>query len=717
MTNYLKKRQYPSTSVGTPGTPGTPYRAGYYTYTTVPQRAPNQNTVPIKWHLDGTSYDPISDTQGSVVVHPIGIDLNQYTLDYSQPPPLKIAVWVPPVQAVPPIPGTPPAYPPSAWDSGAQAIATLGDDGDFLCQVDAGVGGVCVGFSSRNSVNPKDINFGLYCHNGLAQGFYSDGIHPMVTSAAAPYLPSDVWTLRRRLGVATLLKNGSLIYTLPTSLYGGQTIQGSLFAPYDVIRNASIQADQHGVLAGRFQNLQAVIGISTQNRGTKFGAFRPLQGVISARARGAVPGTFQKMLGSLGEPEATLRGSFQKLQGLAEAGNFTPGPPQSVDGQFLPFQADLHMLTGGVGSVTGTLPYFQGMLGRAGQGNVSGSFLNLQGRAFAYAPGQVYIDSYAAGSMEMSVEQFLVVSLDSEGIAVDAWLVNVTSTPGATAIDSTGTAIWDWIVNRVDVAKFESKAFAHDLMATGVIIAAPGDPIYGVGGSGVDPSSGGTSSGGQGGVGVGGGDGTGTGGTGGTTGGSGGTGGGTGGTGGTGGQGGTGNSGSGSTVGGGTSSGSNSAGIAVWALNVDTNASSRYDNYVFQSLATRQGRLYGTKPDGVYLLEGDDDAGAPILASFATGNLNFPSDKDPAQAGALKRFASIYMGVAADKSMYLKIVSGGREFLYVSRTSNANMMQQRVDPGLGLRSTYYSFEVYNQQGSDFDLESIEFIPIKLSRRV
>lgn len=159
------------------------------------------------------------------------------------------------------------------------------------------------------------------------------------------------------------------------------------------------------------------------------------------------------------------------------------------------------------------------------------------------------------------------------------------------------------------------------------------------------------------------------------------------------------------------------SGVAVWVVNIETGASSRYENFNYASLTARAGRMFATKADGVYVLEGDTDNGTIIKASIATGVTNFPDDKDAGKAGALKRLPAVYLGVAADKTMYLKIVTEGQERMYRTRSNNAALMQQRVDPGRGLRATYYSFEVYNSEGSDFDLDTLEFVPVKLSRRV
>jgi hypothetical protein len=44
------------------------------------------------------------------------------------------------------------------------------------------------------------------------------------------------------------------------------------------------------------------------------------------------------------------------------------------------------------------------------------------------------------------------------------------------------------------------------------------------------------------------------------------------------------------------------------------------------------------------------------------------------------------------------------------------MITTRVQVGKGLRARYYAFELETVDGQDFDLESIEFVPLVVQRR-
>lgn len=148
----------------------------------------------------------------------------------------------------------------------------------------------------------------------------------------------------------------------------------------------------------------------------------------------------------------------------------------------------------------------------------------------------------------------------------------------------------------------------------------------------------------------------------------------------------------------------------VWVLNADTRANSTYENFGYNSFAMLDGRYYGCKSDGLYLLEGDTDDGLPIRASVNFGLQNFGRSE-------LKRISNCYMGVSSSGTMYLKVTVEGNEYIYSARKDDSSLKIQRVDVGKGLRANYFQFEVYNSDGCDFDLSTVEFAAVVLDRRI
>lgn len=148
----------------------------------------------------------------------------------------------------------------------------------------------------------------------------------------------------------------------------------------------------------------------------------------------------------------------------------------------------------------------------------------------------------------------------------------------------------------------------------------------------------------------------------------------------------------------------------VWVLNADTKASSRYENFPMNSFAYYDGAYLGGASDGLCLLDGDTDAGSHIQAMIDLGALNFGTLE-------LKRVLHAYLGVVSETHMLVKLIVDGQEYLYSARKQSDNLRTQRVDLGRGLKASYFSLQVYNQAGGDFDLAKIEFVPIPVGRRI
>lgn len=148
----------------------------------------------------------------------------------------------------------------------------------------------------------------------------------------------------------------------------------------------------------------------------------------------------------------------------------------------------------------------------------------------------------------------------------------------------------------------------------------------------------------------------------------------------------------------------------IWAMNVDLAESTRYTNYGFNSFAKVGGSYYGAKSDGIYLLNGRDDGDDDVEALVNFGNMAF---------GMLERksLPHVYAGVASDGRLLLKVTAEGQTYYYQARGQSTDLKTHRFDLGRGLKATHYEIELMNDGGSLFDLSTIEFQPVKLSRRL
>jgi hypothetical protein len=153
-----------------------------------------------------------------------------------------------------------------------------------------------------------------------------------------------------------------------------------------------------------------------------------------------------------------------------------------------------------------------------------------------------------------------------------------------------------------------------------------------------------------------------------------------------------------------------SSNTTTWVLNVDTGATVQYDRFGFNSFAERDGQYLAAAEDGIYLLEGTTDAGVEIqsLVDLAISRFATPQKK---------YFPTVYIGVTSTGKMLLKANVDGTDWIFEANNTATTMQNQRIDLGRGLSGSHWRFTILNQDGVDFDLESVEFLPLISSRRV
>lgn len=149
----------------------------------------------------------------------------------------------------------------------------------------------------------------------------------------------------------------------------------------------------------------------------------------------------------------------------------------------------------------------------------------------------------------------------------------------------------------------------------------------------------------------------------------------------------------------------------VWVVNMDSAASSQYDNYGFNSFFVRGGESYGVADDGVYRLTGATDLLEPIIAEVNLGSTRLNTTVD-------KRLPAVYINAASDGKLILKVeVDGSEPYHYEARSSSTTLDNHRVDTGRGLKSNNWMFTLMNQNGDDFELANLEFVPLQGTRRI
>jgi hypothetical protein len=147
-------------------------------------------------------------------------------------------------------------------------------------------------------------------------------------------------------------------------------------------------------------------------------------------------------------------------------------------------------------------------------------------------------------------------------------------------------------------------------------------------------------------------------------------------------------------------------------MHTETLALSTYTNFSFNSMGRFNGAYLAASDDGLFVLDGSDDAGTPI---DAYARLN-ESDLGTSH---LKLVDRMYVGYrTSGGNLGLRVRADGvvRDYRLV-RSGNPNLHGAHVRLGMGVRARYFQFEVRNQSGADFDFNMMELKPTVLKRRV
>ena len=161
------------------------------------------------------------------------------------------------------------------------------------------------------------------------------------------------------------------------------------------------------------------------------------------------------------------------------------------------------------------------------------------------------------------------------------------------------------------------------------------------------------------------------------------------------------------------------AGNTIWATTKSARlggASTAASDLQVNSQATIGGRTYAATPDGLFLLEGDDDDGAPIVARLRKGWTSLGTQFK-------KQVANAYLGYTSDGQIRLKVSTTdntnaeGHSVVYaVNKVAKRTIAENRIDMAKGRHSVYWDFEIGNVMGSDFELNVIKVWRLALNRR-
>jgi hypothetical protein len=152
--------------------------------------------------------------------------------------------------------------------------------------------------------------------------------------------------------------------------------------------------------------------------------------------------------------------------------------------------------------------------------------------------------------------------------------------------------------------------------------------------------------------------------------------------------------------------------VTTWAINTRTSGVTEYTNFNFNSFAKIGNKYIAASSEGLFELNGPLDVSAAIPAQVAGGFLQLGGSR-------FTSFTEAYLGLNTKdgaKDWLLKLTTGeGLEYVYRLQP-NVGMRTTKVQFGKGLRARYFAWELCST-GADFDLDTIEFVPLVAKRRV
>ena len=148
----------------------------------------------------------------------------------------------------------------------------------------------------------------------------------------------------------------------------------------------------------------------------------------------------------------------------------------------------------------------------------------------------------------------------------------------------------------------------------------------------------------------------------------------------------------------------------AYLLSPETNSVTNYNNYNFKGCTKFNSKYLFYNDTGLYEYGGSTDNGELIEAHITTAAFNFGSTN-------LKQVPSVYLGTSNSDKVYLKVsIDGKANCLYTLNKKTTGLQTQKVDIGKGMIGRYFQFELITKADT-FDLESIDFYPIELKRKL
>lgn len=148
-------------------------------------------------------------------------------------------------------------------------------------------------------------------------------------------------------------------------------------------------------------------------------------------------------------------------------------------------------------------------------------------------------------------------------------------------------------------------------------------------------------------------------------------------------------------------------------MNIANKAISTYQNFNFNSLVHFNGKYFGANSDGIHLLGGRYDTGQQIQSKIKIGPLNFGNT-------LVKYIRDIWLTYRSDGHLCMVIyVDEDQDNLsdeIKTQVAIDRIHEEKLPAPKGMRGRYYTIELTNKSGADFDIDSINFLVDAIQRK-
>ncbi|RPI52657.1 MAG: hypothetical protein EHM49_05235 [Deltaproteobacteria bacterium] len=148
-------------------------------------------------------------------------------------------------------------------------------------------------------------------------------------------------------------------------------------------------------------------------------------------------------------------------------------------------------------------------------------------------------------------------------------------------------------------------------------------------------------------------------------------------------------------------------------MNISNKAISTYSGYNFNSIANFNGTILGAMATGIYELSGANDNGTDIDAVLKTGTMDFGER-------AIKHIRDLWLTFRSTGKLRIKVwinEDTSTEIHKDTSITGTAMAEERLKIPRGLRGRFFTIEINNIDGVDFDIDSLSMLVESLVRKI